>query len=333
MDYRRLGHSGIDVSPMGLGCWAIGGVWRRPADSVSWREGDEGFVAAGWGEVDDAESIRAIHAALDMGITFFDTSEVYGCGHSEHILGKALTGRRDKAVIATKVGNRFDEATKTYYGHEISPESMRRACEESLRRLNTDTIDLYQLHWSDYDGDAGEIREAFEALAAEGKIRAYGWSTDDPGRMRLFAEGEHCAAVQHALTVLADAPEMLALCEEHDLASINRSVLHMGLLTGKFSADTTFPEDDIRHAWNFREGPLAERLKQVEAIRDVLTSGGRTMVQGALAWIWARSERTIPIPGFKTVRQAEENAGAMAFGPLTAGQMRQINELLGRGEM
>jgi aryl-alcohol dehydrogenase-like predicted oxidoreductase len=233
-------------------------------------------------------------------------------------------------VIATKVGSRFDEATKIYYGHEISPESMRRACEDSLRRLNTGTIDLYQLHWSDYDGDAGEIREAFEALVAEGKIRAYGWSTDDPDRMRLFAGGEHCAAVQHALTVLAYAPEMLVLCEVYDLASINRSVLHMGLLTGKFNADTTFPEDDIRHTWNFREGPLAERLKQVEAIRDVLTSDGRTMVQGALAWIWARSDRTIPIPGFKTVRQVEENAKAMDFGPLTAEQMQEIDAILER---
>jgi aryl-alcohol dehydrogenase-like predicted oxidoreductase len=121
---------------------------------------------------------------------------------------------------------------------------------------------------------------------------------------------------------------MLALCEEFDLASINRSPLAMGVLTGKFGPDTVFAQDDIRHGWNFREGLLAKRLGQLDAIREVLTSDGRTPVQGALAWIWARSERTIPIPGFKTVEQVKENAGAMRFGPLSTEQMQQINKSL-----
>ena len=186
---RQLGRSGIEVSAIGMGCWAIGGQWWYVGD------GDE-YEACGWGQVDDAESIRAVHCALDLGVTLFDTADVYGCGHSEVILGRALAGRRDQAVIATKFGKQFDEEKKHFFGHKTSPDLIRSACEASLRRLNTDYIDLYQLHWLEYDMDkAPEVRDVLEELVAAGKIRAYGWSTDDPARARLFAEGQHCAAV------------------------------------------------------------------------------------------------------------------------------------------
>jgi aryl-alcohol dehydrogenase-like predicted oxidoreductase len=318
---------------MGLGGYAIGGpFWRADYDSVSWLEDDGKQFPGGWGEVDDTESIRAIHAALDMGVNFFDTSDSYGCGRSERVLGQAIAGRRDQVVISTKFGNLIDEEKKHYLGHEANPEFIRSSCEASLRRLNADYIDLYHLHWSNFDGDAIKVRETLEELVVEGKIRCYGWSTDDTERARIFAEGEHCAVVQHALSVVLDAPDMLALCDEFDLASINRGPLAMGILTGKFGPDSTFPEDDIRHGWRFREGRLAEILSQLDAIREVLTSNGRTPAQGALAWIWARSERTIPIPGFKTVEQVKENARAMRFGPLSTEQMQQINEILGRIE-
>jgi aryl-alcohol dehydrogenase-like predicted oxidoreductase len=147
---------------------------------------------------------------------------------------------------------------------------------------------------------------------------------------RIFAEGEHCTAVQNALYVFFKNPDMLALCDEFDLASVNRGPLAMGILTGKFTSDTTFPDDDIRSDWNFQEGRAAERLEQLEAVRDVLNSDGRTLAQGALCWVLALSERTIPIPGFKTVEQVEENAKAMEFGPLSAEQMAQIDEILER---
>ena len=122
----------------------------------------------------------------------------------------------------------------------------------------------------------------------------------------------------------------LAVCEKYDLASILRGPLAMGMLTGKFDSDTKLPDDDIRRGWNFQEGGQADNLKKVEALRDVLTSGGRTLAQGALAWLWARSEVMIPIPGFKTVAQVEENAGAMQFGPLTPAQMTEVETILGR---
>jgi len=316
---RRLGRSGIQVSAMGLGCWAIGGPL--------WRDGNP----VGWGQVDDDESIRAIHRALDLGVTFFDTADVYGAGHSERVLGKALTGRRDEVVIATKFGITFDEQTRQCTGNDASPEYIRSACEASLTRLNAGVIDLYQFHQGDYDpAEAAEVREVLEELVAEGKIRSYGWSTDDPERARVFAEGSHCTAVQQRLNVLDGNEETLAVCEELDLASINRGPLSQGILTGKFGPETKLPADDVRHSWDFKEGPKAEARQQVELLREALTQDGRTLAQAALGWLWARSEKTIPIPGFKTVKQIEDNAAALKLGPLTDDQMKKINDILGR---
>jgi aryl-alcohol dehydrogenase-like predicted oxidoreductase len=311
---------------MGLGCWAIGGPF--------WR----GDTPVGWGEVDDDESIRAIHRALDLGVTFFDTADVYGTGHSERVLARALKGHRNQVVIATKFGNVFDEDTRQITGSDASPDYIRRACEASLKRLNTDVIDLYQFHNGGYDLDeAGTVRDTLEALVAEGKIRAYGWSTDSPERARVFAQGSHCAAAQFQMNVLDDAASMVTLCEDLDLAGINRGPLAMGLLTGKYKADSKLASDDVRGdqapGWMkyFKDGkPNPEWLAKLAAIREILTSGGRTLAQGALAWLWGRSEKMIPIPGFRTVAQVEENAAAMRFGPLAAEQMREIDRLLER---
>ena len=317
---RQLGRSGIKVSAMGLGCWAVGGPFTN-----------EFGKPVGWGQVNDAESIRAIHRALDLGITFFDTADVYGCGHSERLLGQALGGVRDRVVIATKFGRVFDEQTRLIAGNDASPQHIRRACEASLRRLDTDRIDLYQFHIGDYDmARAAEVRDTLEELVAAGKIRAYAWSTDDPDRARVFAQGAHCASVQHRLNLFEDNPPMLAVCDEFDLASVNRGPLAMGLLTGKFNADSQLPQDDVRRDWNLRRGQQAEHLDRLASLRDVLTQDGRTLAQAALGWLWARSERTVPIPGFKTVQQVEENVGALRFGPLGDEQFKQVNARLGR---
>jgi aryl-alcohol dehydrogenase-like predicted oxidoreductase len=319
---RQLGRSGISVSAVGMGCWAIGGAM--------WMDGK----VDGWGQVDDAESLRAIRCALDLGITFFDTADVYGTGHSERILGQALRDQRHKVIIATKFGYTYDEARRHITGTDVSPAYIRRACEASLQRLQTDVIDLYQLHCDATPDEVASIVETLEQLRAEGKIRAYAWSTDEPHSARLFSKGQHCAAVQHDLNVFFRNDAMLAVCEEFNWASINRKPLASGLLSGKFSADSVLPADDFRaadHAWltYFENGrPKPEFLHKLSAIRDVLTSGGRTPAQGALAWLWARSERTIPIPGFKTVKQVQENCAALNFGPLTAQQMQEVNALL-----
>jgi len=324
MEQRMLGRSRIKISPLGMGCWAIGGLWSM-LDGPEPRPG-------GWGHVDDAESIRAIQQAVDLGINFFDTAANYGCGHSERILGQAVEDRREQVVIATKFGHVIDEETKIMRPDDsVVLANLRGDCEASLRRLGTDYIDLYQFHEGEFDPvEAIGVRDLLEELVKEGKIRAYGWSTDLVDRAEVFAEGEHCASIQFRLNVIFDAPEMLALCEACDLASINKSPLFMGLLTGKFTPDSTFGTDDVRNAWNFKGEQGQNRLKQVDALREVLTSDGRTPAQGALAWIWARSERTIPLPGFKNQQQVEENAGALHFGPLNSSQMAQIDSILGR---
>ncbi len=324
--YRSLGRSGIRVSAMGMGCWAIGGpVWS----------GDEPH---GWGEVDDNESIRAIHCALDHGVTFFDTANVYGAGHSERVLGKALADRRATVTIATKFNSLFDENTRQVTGQSAEPESIRQACEDSLRRLNIDVIDLYQFHDNGYPADrAGPVRETLESLVDEGKIRAYGWSTDFPDRAEVFAQGAHCTAIQLQLNVLEDNAAVLALCEKYDLAAINRGPLAMGLLTGKYTAGTKPGIDDVRGekspTWMhyFKNGkPNPEWLAKVQTVREILTQGGRTLSQGAIGWLWARSEKTIPIPGFRTVAQVEENSRALELGPLSVDQFNELERILGR---
>ena len=317
---RPLGRSNLQVSALGLGCWAIGGTWF-------WLDGP-----GGWGDIDDNESVRAIHAALDLGINFFDTAANYGTGHSERILARGLEGRRDKAVIATKFGFQVNETEKRVsFRTDDHLLHVRQECEDSLRRLNTDVIDLYQLHvWNYPIEKVPAMVDVLESLVKDGKIRYYGWSTDSVEGAREFAKGEHCVAIQHDLNVILDDPKMLAACEELNLASINRSALARGALSGKYTKETVFPQNDVRtDAWS-RDHFFAPTLDQLDKIREILTSNGRTLVQGALAWIWARSEKTIPIPGFKTAAQVEENARAMEFGPLTAEQMKEIDTLLGR---
>jgi aryl-alcohol dehydrogenase-like predicted oxidoreductase len=322
---RELGKSGIEISALGMGCWAIGGPWNwEQPGSESW--------PAGWGQVDDTESIRAIHVALDAGVNFFDTAYNYGAGHSETVLGEALKGRRDQAVIATKFGHIVDVEKKVVYGDDTQIiANVRSDVEGSLRRLQTDVIDLYQLHAADFDPEpALELRGILEDLVQEGKIRCYGWSTDLIDHASVFADGPHCASIQFQLNALFDNPEMRSLCDKHDLAGINKDPLHKGVLTGKFTTGSTFPSTDIRSRYDFTNAEMVWRLKAVEAIRDVLCSKGRSMAQGALAYIWALDGRMVPIPGFKTVTQVEQNAAALEFGPLTAEELNQVDEIVER---
>jgi aryl-alcohol dehydrogenase-like predicted oxidoreductase len=327
---RILGRSGIEASAVGMGCWAIGGPWEMMGSQ------------AGWGVVDDAESTRAIHAAMELGVNFFDTAANYGAGHSERVLGAALKGRRTGAIIATKFGYEMDET-----GRKVTPfgateeESdvaghVRENLEGSLRRLGTDYIDVYLLHvWGLTVDRALAVRDVLDDLVAEGRVRTYGWSTDRPDAVEAFSTGPGCGVVEQELNVLTGNHELLALAERLNLASINRSPLGMGLLAGKITPQTTFRDDDIRQkvAWfpGFKDGHAnPEWLDALASIREILTSNGRTLAQGALAWIWGRSPATIPLPGFRTVAQVTENARAMEFGALEPDQMAEIDRILGR---
>jgi aryl-alcohol dehydrogenase-like predicted oxidoreductase len=323
MFQRDLGtRAGVQVSALGLGCWAIGGPFTFNGQPT------------GWGEVDDDESLRAIHRALELGVTLFDTADVYGCGHSERVLGRALAGRRDDVVIVTKVGNLFDEQTRTGGGSDVSPAYLRRACEASLRRLDTDRIDVYLIH----DGlaapeDVPAVIDVLEELVSAGKVRWYGSSISDPAIVRAMAEGPHMVAVEHELSVLRGELETLSVAEDLGLASLNRTPLAMGLLSGRYRPDALPAADDVRRNapwWDFFvEGAMERWLERIAEVRGELTADGRSLVQGALGWIWGRSPATLPLPGFRTVAQVEENVGAAQHGPLPAERMERIRAILG----
>jgi aryl-alcohol dehydrogenase-like predicted oxidoreductase len=325
IDQRPLGRSGIEVSALGLGCWAIGGPMQ----------GADG-AATSWGAVDDEESIKAIHRGLELGITFFDTAASYGAGHSEKLLGKALGADRDRVVIATKFGWTFVEGERRGTGMDTSPDYVRASCEASLRRLATDRIDLLQLHIGELPAEVdGPIAAELESLVDEGLIRAYGWSTDDPACAERWAQRGTCSAIQHTMNVFQDAPELVELCERYGMASINRSPLAAGFLSGKYRGEVRVGAEDwrsVQRDWSkffTAEGEAEpEWIARLDAIREILTSDGRTPAQGAIAWLWGRSPNTIPIPGVKTVAQTEENVGALEHGPLRPEQLAEIDGLL-----
>lgn len=324
MNKIKLGRTGLEISRMGLGSWAIGGPCM-----------DNG-TQMGWGDVDDEQSIRSIHMALDAGVNYLDTANIYGAGHSEEVVGRAIRGRRDKVVVSTKFGILCDPVRKCTTGVIQSAEDIRKSCEDSLKRLNTDYIDLLLFHLGGCELEkALEARDVLEALVAEGKIRAYGWSTEMVDSARVFAQGEHCAAFMHIENLFEDYGDMIGLCEEKGMLSLCRSPLCMGLLTGKYGANASFAANDLRGVnappWMtyFVDGkPNAEMMRRLDSVRGILTSGGRTLAQGCLAWLWARSEQCVPVPGFRTEKQAVENAQAMEKGPLTPEQMAQIHQIL-----
>jgi len=326
---RRLGHSRVRLSPLGLGCWAIGGP----------TVGDDGRVT-GWGDVDDAESVRALRRGFDLGVTFFDTADSYGAGHSERLLARALGDHREEIVIATKFGWTFDDnGSRRGHGMDVSPDYIRSACQASLHRLQVDEIDLYQLHVGSLsDAQSDDVVDTLEELQSEGLIRHFGWSCDVAEQARRWAERGTCSALQFICNVLQETPGMIDLCERHGMTAVIRSPLASGFLSGKYGAEARLPGDDWRtqvleRGWGDLFNPDGSGnvrwLAKLDAVREVLTDGGRTLVQGALGWLWARSPASLPITGFRSVAQVEENAGALRFGPLPEALMARIAELLG----
>lgn len=318
MTPRRVGPS--SVRALGMGTWALGGDWTFDGEP------------AGWGAVDDEESVAAIRAGVEAGVQFLDTADVYGCGHAERVVGRAIAPFRDDVVLATKVGHVFDEDSRTGAGLDLSAEYIRRACDASLRRLGVDHIDLYQIH----PGDAARhhVEEAvatFEDLVAAGKIRAYGTSATAPDVIAVVAAGGHGVAVQQQLNVFGADEHALEACDHYDLAVLARSPLAMGLLSGKYRSPEQLPASDVRRNtpwWTSFDGDrMPGWLARMDSVREVLTSGGRTLVQGALAYVWGRSARAVALPGVRTVAQAEEQAGALAFGPLDPSQVARIDAL------
>jgi aryl-alcohol dehydrogenase-like predicted oxidoreductase len=308
--YRHLGRTDLQVSEVGFGGWAIGGNQHGHS----------------YGPTDNTESLRAIARALELGCTFFDTADIYGHGLSEKLLGQGLQKHRHTCVIATKVGNDF------YHGpvhQNFAPDYLRVALDKSLQRLRTDYIDLYQLHNPPLMMlQRGEHYDILEELKQTGKIRYYGVSVHDAyeGEMAIHTGKPDVIQVVYHLLRPEAAEELFPLAQEHDIGLIVREPLASGMLTGKYSADTTFPEGDMRASWP-REY-LVMQVQLAEKLRFLAQPGQRTLTQAALRFVLDESAVSTVIPGIKTVAQAEENLIASEVSSLTEADRRAIHDLV-----
>jgi aryl-alcohol dehydrogenase-like predicted oxidoreductase len=301
MRYRTLGKTGWRVSAVSMGCWGIGGQW---------------------GPVEEAEAIRTIQAAIDLGVNLFDTADSYGLGVSEELVGKALRGKRDGVYIATKVGN-FARRQNQPLSFAI-PEHVYLCCDASLGRLQTDRIDLYQCHIGDLQ-DPTIFLEAFDRLVERGKIRQFAISTNSLAVLQAFNRDGRCAAAQINYSILNRSAErdILPYCQESNVGTLIRGPLAQGILTGKFRTTTTFT-DSVRQAWN--SGAPHERFLRQLATADrlrFLEQPGRSMAQAALQFVLANPAVTCPIPGAKNVGQITSNATA-ADGELTPDELARV---------
>ncbi len=313
-----------DIAPLGMGCWPIGGTMFY---------GDQ---TSGYHGSDDTQSLRTIHAALDNGIRLFDTAAAYGTGHAERLLAQGLSGHPD-AIVVTKIGLAIDEAARRIIGPDTDPDHVIPAIDRCLQRLQRDRIDIVLLHLNALPPDeAMPIFDAMETARQAGKIRAYGWSTDFSDSVKALAGRDAAIGIEHAMNVFFDAPAIQRTIEAEDRIAFIRSPLAMGLLSGKYDAATVMPKDDIRSTDQdfmayYRGGkPNPELLSKLAAVRELLQTGGRTLVQGALCWLWAKSDRNMPLPGARTVAQMTETAGALAHGKLPPETMAEIETLIDR---
>lgn len=318
MQKRKIRGINKQVNPIGMGCFAIGGPFYRSTGGV-----------LAYGKVNDEESIKAIHKAIDLGVNLFDTADIYGVGKSEKVLGFALKEYRDDVVIATKFASKFEEGNPiTLEGKGTSSDYIRNAIKASFRRLQTDYIDLYQLHASSHPiEEAEETRNTLEDLVQEGLIGGFGWSTDDVERAGYFAESNDFIAVQYALNLIHYNSEMIKLCEDKEITGLIRSPFSSGILTGKYKPGIKLPEDHMLSRIDFAEEKRIKILSKLDDLKEILTEDGRTLIQGQLSWILAQSDTVVPIPGAKTVTQVEENAGTISLEPLKSDVVSSITEL------
>ena len=327
MRFNELGQSGIKLPAVSFGAWAIGG-WL-------------------WGGPDDGNAIQAIHAALDAGITCIDTAPTYGMGHSETLVGQALKGRRDGAIIATKCGMRWDctdgykqldttmnDGTPCAVYRNGRPESISLECEQSLKRLQTDVIDLYQVHWPDSTWPLDDTMDALLRLKEAGKIRAIGVSNFDTDMIRLCQTRGTVDSVQPRYNALQREPEsqLLPFCREHHIGVLAYSPIAQGLLTGKVTMDRTFPEGDVRNR-NILFSP-ENRQKVIEMLRRLKPAAsdcGLTLGQFFTAWLVHQPGVTTALVGARNAAQVRENAGAGAavLPPEIIDRVRREVEALG----
>lgn len=312
MKTRRLGRSGPEVSAIGLGCMGMAAFYGQASD--------------------EAQATAVIHRALDLGVTFFDTAEMYGPHVNEIQLGKALTGRRDKAFVATKFGIGYN-ADRTALTVDGSPANVRRAIEGSLKRLGMDHVDLYYLHRVDPNTPIEDTVGAMGELVTEGKVRFLGLSEAAPETLRRGHATHPITALQTEYSLWSREPEdeLLALCEELGIGFVPYSPLGRGFLSGEIrSIDDLAPDDFRRSNPRFTGDNFRKNLDLVEAVRDIAADKGVTAAQLALAWVLARGEHLVPIPGTRRIRTLEENAAATEI-TLTPEDLARIEAVFPKG--
>ena len=324
MLHRKLGSSGIDVSVVGFGAWAIGG-WM-------------------WGGTDEPQAVAAVQAALDHGINLIDTAPAYGYGRSEEIIGRAIRGRREKAVLATKCGLVWDCEDGTFFFHAdqqgatmrpsekkiykcLKPDSIRKEVERSLARLGADYIDLYQTHWQDPAAPIEDTMAALVKLKEQGKIRAIGVSNAGLDQLRAYGPIDSDQEKYSMLDRNLETNGILEYCRQQNIAVLAYSPLANGLLTGKIGPDRQFGPGDLRKANpRFRRDNIEKVNGTLEQLRPLAESHQASIAQLVIAWTCAQPGMTCVLCGARSPQQAIENAaaGGIALAPDDVRMMGEV---------
>ena len=296
MRTRQLGQTDLRLTVIGLGTWAIGGPWQY-----------------GWGPQDDDTSVRTILAAIDAGINWIDTAPIYGCGHSEAVVGRALKQMSQKPLVATKCGLLWNEKREKV--NCLDRASIIKECEGSLKRLGVEVIDLYQMHWPQPDERLEEGWEAMATLVQQGKVRFIGASNYTVSQLERVAKIHPVASLQPPYSMLRRDIEndLLGFCGEHKIGIVAYSPMQKGLLTGKFSKahmQTLAADDHRRSDPNFNGERFEQNLRIVDALKAIAEQNGKTVAQLAIAWVLRKEEVTAAIVGARKQKQIEETVQA-----------------------
>lgn len=296
MKTRVLGENGPTLTEIGFGAWTIGGPWEY-----------------GWGTVDDEQSIKAIHRALELGINWIDTAAVYGLGHSEEIVAKALKNKRKEVYLATKCGMIWNNRRRVMI--HSSPRSIRKEIGASLKRLSTDYIDLYQIHWHDPETPVEESWGTLVRLKEEGKVRYIGLCNYDVPLLEKCNKIARVQSLQPPYSLLRRQieNEILPYCLMNKIGVVAYSPMQSGLLSGKFDINRLAPDDWRRNNKYFQQPYLLKVLDFVETIRPIAERYKKTVGQLAVAWVLKQNAITSAIVGARTQKQVEENTGAIGF--------------------
>lgn len=315
MQTRRLGNSDLALTPVGFGAWAIGG----------------GGWAFGWGPQDDADSVAAVREAIDRGVNWIDTAAVYGLGHSEEVVARALEGVANRPYVFTKCGRVWDASGQI--GKRLTADSIRRECEASLRRLRVEVIDLYQMHWPEPDADIEEGWQAMLKLKDEGKVRWVGVSNFNAEQMARVAKYGPITSLQPPYSLVRREVEAstLPFCEEHNIGVVAYSPMASGLLTGAWTRErlAALPADDWRREKNkqFQEPLLTRNLKLVELLREIGAPHAKTPAQVAVAWVLRHPAVTGAIVGARRPGQLPELLGAADW-RLSTSEVNRVEQFL-----